>query len=102
MSLGRGALRVISGRLAKDTTEFRTDVAVVGVRGTQFWLDVDTPGVTRIWADEGTVVARPVDGERDFILTEPVYAECDRTTCRKTWPRPKPIVFPRDPRPPRR
>lgn len=99
MRLGKGALRVISGDLSKERTAFRTEVATIGVRGTTFWLDVDTPGLTRIWADEGTIVARPVDADRDFIISEPAYAECDRLTCRETWPPPKPVVFPHDPRP---
>ncbi len=99
MRLGKGALRVISGDLRKEETSFRTEVATIGVRGTQFWLDVDTPGITRLWVDEGTVIARPVDADRDFIFHEPVYAECNRVTCRETWPPPRPIVYPHDPRP---
>ncbi len=102
MSLAKGALRVISGRLKKEDSEFRTEVANIGVRGTQFWLDVDTPGLTRLWVDEGTVEARPVDSNEVFVFNEPVYAECTRTTCREAWPPPKPIVYPRDPSPPRR
>ncbi len=97
MSLAKGALRVISGRLKKDESEFRTAVANIGVRGTQFWLDVDTPGLTRLWVDEGSVIARPVDSNEVFIFEEPVYAECTRTTCRETWPPPRPLVYPIDP-----
>lgn len=97
MSLAKGALRVISGRLKKDESEFRTAVANIGVRGTQFWLDVDTPGLTRLWVDEGSVIARPVDSDEVFIFNEPVYAECTRTACRETWPPPRPIVYPVDP-----
>ena len=97
MTLAKGALRVISGRLKKDESEFRTEVANIGVRGTQFWLDVDTPGLTRLWVDEGSVIARPVDSDEVFIFNEPVYAECTRTTCRETWPPPKPIAYPIDP-----
>ncbi|MFN3263119.1 MAG: FecR domain-containing protein [Pikeienuella sp.] len=97
MSLAKGALRVISGRLKKDESEFRTAVANIGVRGTQFWLDVDTPGLTRLWVDEGSVIARPVDSNEVFVFDEPVYAECTRTTCREAWPPPRPIVYPIDP-----
>lgn len=98
LSLAKGALRMISGRLAKDSYRVNTTIAVIGVRGTRFWLDRDTPDLLKIWADEGTVTARPLQSDREFVFTAPVYAECTVTTCEITPAPPPPVKFPPDPR----
>lgn len=97
MSLVSGALRVISGRMAKPSYRVSTAVASIGVRGTTYWLDVDEPGLTKIWVDEGAVEARPVRSGELFVFTAPVYAECNIDTCYETSPPPKPVKFPHDP-----
>ena len=96
-SLVSGALRVISGRMAKPSYRVSTAVASIGVRGTTYWLDVDEPGLTKIWVDEGAVEARPVRSGELFVFTAPVYAECNIDTCYETSPPPKPVKFPHDP-----
>ena len=97
MSLVAGALRVISGRMAKPSYRVSTAVAQIGVRGTRYWLDVDEPGILKIWVDEGAVEARPVRSDEVFVFEAPVYAECTETTCALSDPPPKPVKFPDDP-----
>ncbi|MEM8753428.1 MAG: FecR domain-containing protein [Pseudomonadota bacterium] len=98
LSLAKGALRVISGRMAKESYRVDTTIASIGVRGTRYWLDVDEPGILKIWTDEGTVVARPVATDEVFVFEAPVYAECTTTTCEITPAPPPPVKFPTDPR----
>ena len=97
MKLVSGALRVVSGRLAKPSYRVSTVVAQVGVRGTRYWLDVDEPGVLKIWVDEGAIEARPAQTNEVFVFEAPVYAECTVTTCALTDAPPKPVKFPDDP-----
>jgi hypothetical protein len=97
MTLVSGALRVLSGRMAKPSYTVNTVVAQIGVRGTRFWLDVDEPGILKIWVDEGAVEARPVQTTEIFLFTAPVYAECTPTTCYEAPAPPPPEKFPSDP-----
>ena len=96
MSLTKGALRVISGRMPKPAQSVGTTIANIGVRGTTYWLDVQVPGILRIWVDDGAVVARPVDTTEDFVFEAPVDAECTTVTCYRTEAPPKPEKFPVD------
>lgn len=98
VSLTKGALRMVSGRIEKDAVVAKTTIAAIGIRGTQFWLDVDTPDLLRIWIQDGTVIARPVDTDQEFTFPAPAYAECTTTTCKVTDPPELPEAFPRDPR----
>ncbi len=99
VSLTKGALRMVSGRMQKDAVLATTSIAHIGIRGTQFWLDVDTPDLLRIWIQDGVVIARPVDTDQEFVFNAPVYAECTTTTCQITEPPELPEAFPREPRP---
>lgn len=98
VSLTKGALRMVSGRMQKDAVVATTIIANIGIRGTQFWLDVDTPDLLRIWIQDGTVIARPVDTDEEFVFPAPAYAECTTTTCKIAEPPELPEAFPRDPR----
>lgn len=98
MRLLQGAMRMISGRMPKETYAIDGQVAAIGVRGTRLWLDVQEPGILKIWTDEGTVVARPINGDREFVFEAPIYAECTDTTCVITPAPPQPEKFPTDPR----
>ncbi len=98
VSLTKGALRMISGRIQKEAFVATTLVANVGIRGTQFWLDVDTPDLLRIWIQDGSVIARPVGTDQEFVFPAPAYAECTTTTCYEAEPPELPEAFPIDPR----
>ena len=97
LSLTKGALRMVSGRMRKDAVIAKTLIANIGIRGTQFWLDVDTPDLLRIWIQDGSVVARPVDTTEEFVFPAPAYAECTATTCYVAEPPELPEAFPADP-----
>ena len=98
LSLTKGALRMVSGRMRKDAVIAKTLIANIGIRGTQFWLDVDTPDLLRIWIQDGSVIARPVDTTEEFVFPAPAYAECTATTCYVAEPPELPEAFPADPR----
>lgn len=98
VALTKGALRMVSGRMQKDVVVATTTIAQIGIRGTQFWLDVDTPDLLRIWIQDGSVIARPVGTDQEFIFPAPAYAECTTTTCYVAEPPELPEAFPRDPR----
>lgn len=98
ISLTKGALRMVSGRINKEAVVATTLVANIGIRGTQFWLDVDTPDLLRIWIQDGSVIARPVGTDEEFVFPAPAYAECTTTTCYEAEPPELPEPFPRDPR----
>ena len=98
LRLTKGAVRMISGRIAKDRVLANTSIAAIGIRGTQFWLDVDTPDLLRIWVQDGSIVARPVGTDQEFVFDAPLYAECTTTTCYVAEPPELPEAFPRDPR----
>ncbi len=98
VSLTKGALRMVSGRIQKEAFVATTLVANIGIRGTQFWLDVDTPDLLRIWIQDGSVIARPVGTDQEFVFPAPAYAECTTTTCYEAEPPELPEAFPIDPR----
>ncbi len=98
LSLASGAIRVISGRLPKESYTVTSTIAHIGVRGTRFWLDRGTPDLLKIWVDEGAVVARPVQSTEVFEFTAPIYAECTVITCEITPAPPPPVKYPTDPR----
>lgn len=97
ISLARGAMRVISGRLPKDAILVATPVANIGVRGTDFTLDTASFGSVKIWVDEGVVTAAPIQSQTVFEFAAPAYAVCSATTCEQGAAPPKPVAFPATP-----
>lgn len=79
--LGVGALRMISGRMKSESYEVRTQVATIGVRGTEFSLDTNTDEITKIWITDGTVIATTVGTNQTFEFDAPAYAECSASAC---------------------
>ena len=98
LSLARGAIRLISGRMPKENYAFTSTIAHIGIRGTRLWLDRDTPDLLKIWTDEGVVTARPVQSTEVFTFVAPVYAECTVLTCEIVPAPPPPVKYPLDPR----
>jgi hypothetical protein len=94
ISLGTGALRMISGRMASESYQVKTRVATIGVRGTEFLLDTGTEGVTKIWVEDGTVLATPVASNQTFEFNAPAYAECSASACEDQSPGEPPVSFP--------
>lgn len=62
IKLVRGKLRVKAAKIASSRTNFeiQTPTAVIGVRGTEFIVDVDRRGHTRVVTLEGLVAMKPL------------------------------------------
>lgn len=97
LSLARGAVRVVSGRMEKASYNVKTPVASIGVRGTTYWLNADNPELLEIWVDDGVVVASPNGSDQQFEFAAPVYATCSVTSCAIGDAPPKPATYPLDP-----
>lgn len=94
ISLGVGAVRMISGRVPDEQVRIGTPVAVVGIRGTDFTLDTRIAGLLRVWIDDGAINVTPNESGLDFLLTAPGYAECTLNFCRTVPPPDRPQFFP--------
>ena len=97
LSLAKGAVRFVSGRMTSDSYKVTTQVATIGVRGTTFWLNERPDGNVEVWAIEGTVTATPVNSAQTFTLNAPAYALCSAAGCEQGDVPPIPATFPLDP-----
>ncbi|MEQ9639443.1 MAG: FecR family protein [Alphaproteobacteria bacterium] len=61
-NLTRGAFRFISGKLNKSGVRLRTPTALIGIRGTDFLVDVDDTGATVVSVLSGTVTVQNANG----------------------------------------
>ncbi|MEM9046205.1 MAG: FecR family protein [Pseudomonadota bacterium] len=96
--IGRGVLRMISGRIPADGVRLRTPVATIGIRGTSFWLDTTEVTEVRIWVEEGTVLSTPDQSDQTFELDAPVFAICSAFACVEQDGPGVPGAFPAAPR----
>lgn len=95
LSLARGAIRMISGRMPKDGVSITTPVATIGVRGTVFWVDAVSDDETQIWVTEGVVTAAPKQSGDQFEFTAPSHATCSAVSCAQAAAVPPvPATFP--------
>ena len=99
LRMGKGALRMISGRMPSESYQIRTATATIGVRGTEFILETSNPDITRIWVEDGTVLATPANSSTTFEFDAPAYAECSASACRAGFPGERPVTFPPPPPP---
>jgi trimeric autotransporter adhesin len=60
--IGKGVLRFITGRMRKDGVRIGTPAAVIGVRGTDFIVQVAGDGTTTVQVIEGEVTITPRGG----------------------------------------
>lgn len=91
ITLSRGAMRMVSGKMAKPSYSITTPVTTIGVRGTTFTLNV-TDQETGVWVQDGTVVANA--GGQDYVLEAPAFASCDGGGCQTGDAPPLPLGFP--------
>lgn len=91
ISLSRGAMRMVSGKMAKPSYSIKTPIATIGVRGTSFTLDVNEQK-TDVWVDEG-VVETSVAGQL-YELVAPAFASCGAGGCEVGPPPPVPATYP--------
>jgi hypothetical protein len=97
ISLAKGAVRMASGRMPKDSVAIKTSVATIGIRGTEFWLNAEDPALLQIWVLDGTVLARPEQSTTEFAFDAPAYATCSATSCEAGEAPPVPPTFPNNP-----
>ncbi|MFK7945102.1 MAG: FecR domain-containing protein [Paracoccaceae bacterium] len=94
LSLGRGVLRMVSGRIGSGRVRIGTPVATIGIRGTDFILDTNRPGNLRVWSKSGTVTVSPSNSDIVFELVAPSFASCSSASC-EIGPSPaEPSFFP--------
>ncbi|MEM7507876.1 MAG: FecR family protein [Pseudomonadota bacterium] len=93
VSLSKGALRFVSGKVRKERVRVNTGVATIGIRGTDFTLQ-DGDDELSIWVDEGTVIADPTNSDQTFTFDAPAFAVCTATGCDVGEPNAKPEAYP--------
>ncbi len=62
VSISKGVMRFVSGKMDSDAYEVRTPGAIIGVRGTAFVVRVDDNRRTEVLVERGRVRVRDVDG----------------------------------------
>lgn len=97
LSLAKGAVRFVSGRMTSDSYKVQTQVATIGVRGTTFWLNERPDGNLEVWTLDGTVTAAPVNSTQTFTFNAPSYALCSDAGCDEGDVPPVPATYPLDP-----
>lgn len=97
LSLGRGMLRVVSGRLPSDSVRIRTPVATIGIRGTDFTLDTAVQEIVKVWVDDGIVTVAPNASPTVFEFEAPAFAICSTSGCDRGEPEQRPRAFPEPP-----
>ncbi len=97
LSLAKGAVRFVSGRMTSDSYKVTTQVATIGVRGTTFWLNERPDGNLEVWTLDGTVTAAPVNSTQTFTFDAPAYALCSDAGCEQGDVPPVPATYPLDP-----
>ncbi|UUX50564.1 FecR family protein [Nisaea acidiphila] len=60
--MNKGMMRFITGRMAKEGVRIGTPTAVIGIRGTDFVIEVADDGTTTVAVYEGEVVITPRTG----------------------------------------
>jgi ferric-dicitrate binding protein FerR (iron transport regulator) len=70
VSLSKGVMRFVSGKMDSDAYEVRTPGAIIGVRGTTFVVRVDRNRRTEILVERGRVRVRDADGGGEVTCDE--------------------------------
>ncbi len=63
LNMTRGVMRFVTGRMASQAYSVRTPTATLGVRGTDFVVQVDGAGATTVSVLDGEVEFQPNDGD---------------------------------------
>ena len=94
VALGKGMLRLVSGRIPSSNIRLDTPVGVVGIRGTDVTLQTQPDGRVRVWLQEGSITVAPSETNQEFPFDAPAFAVCSTTSCERTEPSSLPITFP--------
>lgn len=93
LSLTRGVLRLVSGRVPSERVRIGTPVATVGIRGTRLTLDSNQDGTLKVWADEGIITVAPRETSVVFTLEAPTFAVCTSSVCEEGPAPVQPAMF---------
>lgn len=94
LSLGRGAIRMISGRMPKAGVAVTTPVATIGVRGTTIWVSAVSDRETQVWVTKGIGTVTTRDSAETYELTAPAHATCSASGCELGDEPPVPVINP--------
>lgn len=86
ISLGRGALRMISGRLPSERYQVRTPIASIGLRGTDFTAEMINGSELLVRVDEGAVEILPSESADRFTVNAGQVSRCTRSGCEDASP----------------
>ncbi|QIE57659.1 FecR domain-containing protein [Pikeienuella piscinae] len=94
LSLSRGAIRMVSGRMPKDGVAVTTPVATIGVRGTTIWVSAASEQETEVWVTDGIGIVSTRDSAEVYELTAPAHATCSASGCEVGGSPPVPMINP--------
>lgn len=69
VSLSKGLFRFVSGKMRKQGVQLRTPVAAIGIRGTDFYVEVLDDGTTLVEVVSGEVTVTPLGGGGGVSIT---------------------------------
>ena len=78
--LGRGLFRFVSGQMPRQNVEIFTPVAVIGIRGTDFSVEVAANGTTQVTVYSGAVTVAPRGGGAPANVNAGETADVDSPT----------------------
>lgn len=94
LSLSRGAMRLVSGRMPEEDVSVTTSVATIGVRGTIIWVNAVSDQETQVWVTEGIGTVSTNDSTTVYELTAPAHAICSAGGCELGGSPPVPVINP--------
>lgn len=94
VSVTRGAMRLISGRMPKADVALSTPIATIGVRGTTIWVSVVNDDRTEVWVTDGAGAVTLSANGQAYELAAPAHAICSPESCVMDDEPPAPVLFP--------
>jgi hypothetical protein len=81
VTIGKGAMRFVSGAMKKDRLLIQTPVATIGIRGTDFSIQVLDRFEIHLWVEQGGIEVSPRANPLPVSLDAPVFAVCTDSAC---------------------
>lgn len=94
VSVSRGAMRLISGRMPSADVQIATPIAAIGVRGTTIWVSVVNDDRTEVWVTDGAGAVTLSANGQAYELAAPAHAICSPESCVMDDEPPAPVLFP--------
>lgn len=68
ITMSKGVFRFVSGKLVKSGVRINTPTALIGIRGTDFFVVVADDGSTSVLVEEGEVEVTPINADQPTLL----------------------------------